>query len=61
MEWLDANTAKIDEGKYGCGQPNCTKRFWGPEFVHKHLKTKHLDTLAEARKQCAPPAPSFEF
>jgi len=43
--WLDANVRKIEEGKFGCMQPGCPKRFWGPDFVKKHLRTKHVAAL----------------
>eukprot|EP00854_Cymbomonas_tetramitiformis_P002488 gene2488-3232_t len=46
-EWLTSCVRKIDEGKYGCNEPGCQKRFWGPEFVKKHAKLKHVQSFEE--------------
>jgi hypothetical protein len=50
-EALDPFVRKIRDEKYGwkygCGAKGCTKLFHGPEFVHKHLKLKHSDLVAD--------------
>lgn len=48
-EWLEANTQYESEGRFRCGLPP-HKLFKGPEFVHKHLKSKHGDKM-EAIKE----------
>uniref|UniRef100_A0A2N9FBD2 C2H2-type domain-containing protein n=1 Tax=Fagus sylvatica TaxID=28930 RepID=A0A2N9FBD2_FAGSY len=51
VEALDPYVRKIRDEKYGwkygCGAKGCTKLFHAVEFVHKHLKLKHLDLLME--------------
>eukprot|EP00177_Eucheuma_denticulatum_P000072 GFKZ01000122.1.p1 GENE.GFKZ01000122.1~~GFKZ01000122.1.p1 ORF type:complete len:996 (-),score=157.96 GFKZ01000122.1:1578-4565(-) len=42
--WLDAHTKNEGQGRYRCGLPP-NKLFKGPEFVHKHLRTKHADKM----------------
>ncbi|KAL9271016.1 Serrate RNA effector molecule-like protein [Drosera capensis] len=51
VEVLDPYVRKIRDEKYGwkygCGAKGCTKLFHAAEFVHKHLKLKHLDLVVE--------------
>lgn len=47
-KWLNANTKHEGEGRYRCGLPP-HKLFKGPEFVHKHLRTKHGDKMKQMR------------
>lgn len=42
--WLNAHTKNEGQGRYRCGLPP-HKLFKGPEFVHKHLRTKHGDKM----------------
>lgn len=44
--WLKANTINEGEGRYRCNLPP-NKLFKAPEFVHKHLKSKHVDKMRE--------------
>ncbi|GER54713.1 serrate RNA effector molecule [Striga asiatica] len=50
-EALDPYVRKIRDEKYGwkygCGAKGCTKLFHASEFVHKHLKLKHPELVAE--------------
>ncbi|CAA0824368.1 Serrate RNA effector molecule [Striga hermonthica] len=50
-EGLDPYVRKIRDEKYGwkygCGAKGCTKLFHAAEFVHKHLKLKHPELVAE--------------
>ncbi|XP_059300252.1 serrate RNA effector molecule-like isoform X1 [Lycium ferocissimum] len=51
IKGLDPYVRKIRDEKYGwkygCGAKGCTKLFHATEFVHKHLKLKHLDLVME--------------
>ncbi|XVE79715.1 hypothetical protein DITRI_Ditri14bG0079500 [Diplodiscus trichospermus] len=51
VEALDPFVRKIRDEKYGwkygCGAKGCTKLFHAAEFVHKHLKLKHLELVTE--------------
>ncbi|XWS71786.1 hypothetical protein CRYUN_Cryun03dG0168400 [Craigia yunnanensis] len=51
VEGLDPFVRKIRDEKYGwkygCGAKGCTKLFHAAEFVHKHLKLKHLELVME--------------
>ncbi|KAL8140942.1 hypothetical protein V2J09_006963 [Rumex salicifolius] len=51
VEGIDPYVRKIRDEKYGwkygCGAKGCTKLFHAPEFVHKHIKLKHLDIVME--------------
>ncbi|KAK4375866.1 hypothetical protein RND71_006543 [Anisodus tanguticus] len=51
IESLDPYVRKIRDEKYGwkygCGAKGCTKLFHATDFVHKHLKLKHLDLVME--------------
>lgn len=51
IEALDPYVRKIRDEKYGwkygCGAKGCTKLFHAAEFVHKHLKLRHQDLVAE--------------
>ncbi|KAJ6410119.1 hypothetical protein OIU84_009589 [Salix udensis] len=51
VEGLDPYVRKIRDEKYGwkygCGAKGCTKLFHAAEFVHKHLKLKHLELILE--------------
>ncbi|KAE8732978.1 Serrate RNA effector molecule [Hibiscus syriacus] len=51
VEALDPFVRKIRDEKYGwkygCGAKGCTKLFHAAEFVHKHLKLKHLKLVIE--------------
>lgn len=40
---LEKMVTKIDEGRFKCGE--CPKLFKGPDFVIKHLRTKHEDVV----------------
>uniref|UniRef100_A0A7S3EAR8 SERRATE/Ars2 N-terminal domain-containing protein n=3 Tax=Rhodosorus marinus TaxID=101924 RepID=A0A7S3EAR8_9RHOD len=42
QEWFDANTRTEGEGRFRCALPPY-KLFMGVEFVHKHLRLKHVD------------------
>lgn len=44
--WLNANTVNEGEGRYRCNLPP-NKLFKAPEFVHKHLKSRHADRMKE--------------
>ncbi|KAK1269881.1 Serrate RNA effector molecule [Acorus gramineus] len=50
-EILDPYVRKIRDEKYGwkygCGAKGCTKLFHAAEFVHKHLRLKHVDLVME--------------
>lgn len=43
---LNANTVNEGEGRYRCNLPP-NKLFKAPEFVHKHLKSRHADRMKE--------------
>lgn len=43
-KWLNANTINEGQGRYRCNLPP-HKLFKAPEFVHKHLKTRHADRM----------------
>lgn len=45
-KFLDDNTIKVEDGKFGCTFSN--KLFMGSEFVHKHITNKHAAKLQEA-------------
>ncbi|KAJ6795862.1 serrate RNA effector molecule [Iris pallida] len=51
VEVLDPYVRKIRDEKYGwkygCGAKGCTKLFHAAEFVHKHLRLKHLDLIVD--------------
>ncbi|KAI3924223.1 hypothetical protein MKW98_032424 [Papaver atlanticum] len=51
VEGLDPFVRKIRDEKYGwkygCGAKGCTKLFHAAEFVHKHLRLKHLDLVMD--------------
>ncbi|XP_077248472.1 serrate RNA effector molecule-like [Tasmannia lanceolata] len=51
VEALDPYVRKIRDEKYGwkygCGAKGCTKLFHAAEFVHKHLRLKHLELVLE--------------
>ncbi|KAJ7964860.1 Serrate RNA effector molecule-like protein [Quillaja saponaria] len=51
VEGLEPYIRKIRDEKYGwkygCGAKGCTKLFHASEFVHKHLKLKHLELVME--------------
>ncbi|KAK4370664.1 hypothetical protein RND71_010139 [Anisodus tanguticus] len=51
IDSLDPQVRKIRDEKYGwkygCGAKGCTKFFNAADFVHKHLKLKHLDLMME--------------
>lgn len=48
--WLDAHTKNEGQGRYRCGLPP-NKLFKGPEFVHKHLRTKHADKMKVVKEK----------
>lgn len=48
--WLNAHTKNEGQGRYRCGLPP-HKLFKGPEFVHKHLRTKHADKMNAVREK----------
>lgn len=48
--WLDANTKDEGNGRFRCRLPP-KKLFKAPSFVHKHLKTKHPDAVADIYKK----------
>ncbi|XP_057536293.1 serrate RNA effector molecule-like [Amaranthus tricolor] len=51
VEALDPFVRKIRDEKYGwkygCGAKGCTKLFHAAEYVHKHLKLKHVELVME--------------
>jgi len=49
-EWLDANTKVEGEGRFRCALPDF-KLFRGVEFVHKHLRTRHVDAMEKVLQE----------
>jgi SERRATE/Ars2, N-terminal domain len=45
-EWLDKNTKYEGPGRFRCILPP-HKLFKGPEYVHKHIRSKHSDAVNE--------------
>lgn len=43
-KWLNENTINEGQGRFRCKLPP-NKLFKAPEFVHKHLKTRHADRM----------------
>lgn len=43
-KWLNDNTINEGQGRFRCKLPP-NKLFKAPEFVHKHLKTRHADRM----------------
>uniref|UniRef100_A0A7S2ZJ32 SERRATE/Ars2 C-terminal domain-containing protein n=1 Tax=Rhodosorus marinus TaxID=101924 RepID=A0A7S2ZJ32_9RHOD len=50
QEWFDANTRTEGEGRFRCALPPY-KLFMGVEFVHKHLRLKHVDARNKVRRE----------
>jgi hypothetical protein len=48
-EWVQSCVVKHDEQRYGCAL-NCTKLFVAPEFLVKHVKTKHASAYEQQRE-----------
>ena len=48
--FITANCLQIDEQVWLC--PISDKRFKGPDYVRKHIETKHAEKLAEVRADC---------
>eukprot|EP01051_Picozoa_sp_SAG22_P021516 SAG22_NODE_4776_length_1166_cov_1.250234_1_plen_361_part_01 len=57
-KFIEANTKKEREGVYRCLLPPL-KRFKGPEYIEKHIRTKHGPALQELRATVSK-AMSFE-
>jgi len=47
-KFILANTQELAKDKWLC--PLSGKKFKGPEFVRKHILTKHLDKIDELKK-----------
>ncbi|XP_062384612.1 serrate RNA effector molecule homolog [Sardina pilchardus] len=50
-KFLRANTRELDRDKWKCVL--CEKKFKGPEFVRKHLLSRHGEQVEEVRKEAA--------
>jgi len=48
-KFITANTQELAKDKWLC--PLSGKKFKGPEFVRKHILTKHLEKLDELKKE----------
>lgn len=46
QEFCESSTQVVGEGRFRCAV--CRKLFRGPDFVHKHVRDKHLDELLAA-------------
>lgn len=51
-DWISANTVNEGENRYRCSLPP-HKLFKAPEFVHKHLKSKHGDKMRQIMNEVA--------
>lgn len=49
-EWVQSCVVRHDEQRYGCAL-NCTKLFVAPEFLVKHIKSKHSHHYEEERER----------
>ena len=47
-KFITANTQELAKDKWLC--PLSGKKFKGPEFVRKHILTKHVEKLDEMKK-----------
>ena len=47
-KFIEVNTQQLAPEKYLC--PLSGKKFKGPEFVKKHIMTKHIDKVEAVRK-----------
>jgi len=48
-KFITANTQELAKDKWLC--PLSGKKFKGPEFVRKHILTKHVEKLDELKKE----------
>jgi hypothetical protein len=50
LEFIAANCHQLEKDVWYC--PLSDKRFKGPDYVRKHIETKHPEKLAEVRFEC---------
>jgi len=50
-KFIMANTQELAKDKWLC--PLSGKKFKGPEFVRKHILTKHVEKLDEMKKEAS--------
>jgi len=50
-KFIMANTQELAKDKWLC--PLSGKKFKGPEFVRKHILTKHMEKLDELKKEAS--------
>ena len=48
-KFISANTQELGKDKWLC--PLSGKKFKGPDFVRKHIQTKHTEKMEEVKKE----------